>query len=80
MADMKSAGRTVARQYYFFFSHCYYLINIYLATKIRIKTERCIKMGALHCKKVDVSFCHLQNMSLLCTNFEANNESTGNQK
>ena len=31
-------------------------------------------------KKVNVSFCHVQNMSLLCTNFEINNESTGNQK
>ena len=29
-------------------------------------------------KKVNVSFCHVQNMSLLCTNFEVNNESTGN--
>ncbi len=27
-------------------------------------------MGALHCKKVNVSFCHVQNMSLLCTNFK----------
>ena len=37
-------------------------------------------MGALHCKKVNVSFCHVQNMSLLCTNFKTDNESTGNQK
>ena len=29
-------------------------------------------------KKVNISFCHVQNMSLLCTNFEVNNESTGN--
>ncbi|WP_304522566.1 hypothetical protein, partial [Bacteroides acidifaciens] len=77
---MESSGRTVARQYDFFFSHCYYLIIIDLATKIQIKTERSIKMKLLHCKKVNVSFCHVQNMSLLCKNFKVNNESTGNQK
>jgi len=37
-------------------------------------------MRSLHCKKVGVSFCHVQNMSLLCTNFEIDNEPTRNQK
>ena len=27
-------------------------------------------MKLLHCKKVNVSFCHVQNMSLLCKNFK----------
>lgn len=29
-------------------------------------------------EKMDVSFCNVQNKSLLCTNFEDSNESTGN--